>query len=275
MEKVPGTLRKILRSRNLHTVCESARCPNLGRCFGKGIATFMIMGDICTRSCGFCAVSHGDPRPIDPDEPGHIAEMVEELRLRHAVITSVTRDDLPDGGASHFVAVISELRRGTCNDIRIEVLTPDFNGDRGSIKAVLNAFPDVFNHNLETVRRLTSKVRSRADYDRSLGVLGYAKDYKPDIVVKSGFMVGLGETEGEIFMTLQDLSEVGCDVVTIGQYLRPSMAHLTVKRYVEPNDFKRYKNHGESIGIKHVFAGPLVRSSYMAEEVFAQISKGL
>lgn len=296
-------IKRSLRSRSLHTVCESAGCPNICECFQRKTATFMIMGNICTRDCGFCAVNHGIPGPLNPDEPGQVAEMARDLDLRHVVVTSVTRDDLPDGGASHFAAtigairallhhnVVAGLRAGHKQVINalhgghkgpplhgdtvgkkgraltIEVLTPDFNGDRGPIQGVLDAGPDVFNHNLETVERLTKKVRSRADYNRSLNVLKYVRGASENIVVKSGLMVGLGERDEEIYRTLEDLADAGCDIVTIGQYLRPSRRHLAVERYVEPKCFTGYKEYGESVGIKLVFADPLVRSSYMAEEV--------
>lgn len=277
-------MKEKLRSHSLNTVCESAKCPNLHECFERKTATFMIMGNTCTRNCGFCAVGHGETGPLDPDEPRQVAQMVKELGLRHVVITSVTRDDLPDGGAAHFAAVIeaastSFARRG----LIIELLTPDFNGNEKSIKTVLDAGPDIFNHNLETVERLTPEVRSRASYAGSLKVLKYAAEYaKTDLhlrgggrlIVKSGLMLGLGEEEEEIKATLEDLAGAGCDIVTIGQYLRPSGAHLPVKRYLEPDVFRRYKAYGERIGIKRVFAGPLIRSSYMAEEVFKALGPG-
>jgi len=320
-------LKRNLRQKSLHTVCESAKCPNLGECFGEGRATFMILGDVCTRECRFCAVEGGTPTPVDPDEPQKIAHMVAELGLKHVVLTSVTRDDLPDGGADHFALTIDAIRNirrhcdpepvegeaiqrnrlrhplenNSChppaldtsssgltggstivetldspikseNDdsgIRIEILTPDFNLDRNAINIVLDAKPDIFNHNVETVERLTASVRNKADYRRSLDVLRYASDKSEGkIVIKSGIMVGLGETDEEIHKTLDDMKSAGCQIVTIGQYLRPSMKHLPVMRYVEPKTFDCYKSYGESIGLDAVFAGPLVRSSYMAEEVF-------
>lgn len=273
-------IKRSLREKSLHTVCESARCPNLPECFGKKTATFMIMGDVCTRNCGFCAVSTGVPGPLDLCEPRNIAEMVTDLGLKHVVVTSVTRDDLPDGGASHFAKTIREIR---CRQLTtgnhqqsIEVLTPDFNGDTGALDSVLAASPDVFNHNLETVERLSKRIRNRADYDRSLSVLKYAANARRhcnDIVIKSGLMVGLGETDREVFETIRDLRDIGCRVVTIGQYLRPSREHLPVERYVEPEVFKRYKEFGQELGIDYVFAGPLVRSSYMAGEVFENLTE--
>lgn len=260
-------LKKGLRSRALHTVCESARCPNLGECFNKKTATFMIMGDTCTRSCSFCAVKHGTPDKWDQTEPNSIARFVAELDLRHVVITSVTRDDLPDGGASHFASTINTIR-GKCGCVeKIEVLTPDFNGRTDLIKTVLDAGPDIFNHNIETVRRLSVGVRNNADYDRSLAVLRFAAGYQKNTLIKSGLMVGLGETDDEVLGTMTDLKGAGCSIVTVGQYLRPSRKNLAVERYVEPETFTIYKEYGDSIGIPFVFAGPFVRSSYMAGEI--------
>lgn len=259
-----------LRSRSLHTVCESAKCPNICECFEKNRAAFMIMGDICTRNCGFCAVKTGNPLPLNRQEPERIARMSVEMRLNHVVITSVTRDDLPDGGAHHFSATIKAIRN-VGNSLSIEVLTPDFNGNEDALKTVLNTRPDVFNHNLETVEVLSQKVRSGANYQRSLSVLRFARGYATTSKIKSGIMVGLGETDSEILKTLDDLAAVGCNIVTIGQYLRPSMKNSEVKRYVKPEKFEEYKKYGEVKGIDFVFAGPLVRSSYMADSSFDKL----
>lgn len=266
-------IKRDLRCNSLHTVCESAKCPNIGECFSRKTATFMILGDVCTRNCAFCAVNNGAPNDPDPDEPGKIAEMVEKLGLKHVVITSVTRDDLPDGGAAHFAAVIRTLRQTENFSGSIEVLTPDFSGDKTAIKNVLDAGPDIFNHNLETVRRLSKTVRNKADYDQSLAVLAFAGRFPGNIYIKSGLMVGLGETDAEILKTLDDLRAAGCNIVTIGQYLRPSLSNLPVDRYVEPALFEKYREYGESIGIEYVFSGPLVRSSYLADSSFDVLKK--
>lgn len=259
-----------LRKRSLHTVCEEARCPNLSECFSRGTATFMILGNICTRSCGFCNVRHierplGDiSLPVDREEPANIAAMVRELGLRHAVITSVTRDDLPDEGSGHFASVIDAIRKNPEN-ITIEVLTPDFHARPDCIGRVCGAGPDIFNHNIETVRRITPIVRSNADYERSLNVLRWVKGHYPHITVKSGIMVGLGETREEVLETLKDLCNVSCEIVTIGQYLAPSRKNLPVVEYLSQDVFEEFKVKGEELGIKHVFSGPFIRSSYMAE----------
>lgn len=257
-----------LRRRGLHTVCEEARCPNKGECFKRGTATFLIMGNVCTRSCGFCSVRSGVPGPLDADEPSRVAQQVREMGLKHAVVTSVTRDDLPDGGAEHFSRTICEIRKlspGTT----IEVLTPDFDGREADIRTVCDARPHVFNHNVETVERLTPGIRNKASYRRSLEVLRMARHSANDESrkIKSGIMVGLGETEEEVIRTLMDLKNAGCDIVTIGQYLRPTKGSLPVKEYVHPDIFKKYELMGAKIGIKHMFCGPFVRSSYMAERV--------
>lgn len=256
-------MKRRLRSRSLHTVCEEARCPNAGECFARGTAAIMILGDRCTRRCGFCAVGHGSPLPPDPDEPGRVAEEVLALSLVHAVITSVTRDDLPDGGASHFAETIRAIRK-LSPETRIEVLVPDFEGRERDVLSVCEAGPDIFNHNLETVERLTGTVRSGASYERSLRVLGMAKGRA---TVKSGLMVGLGETDAEIDAALSDLASTGVEVVTIGQYLPPSKVALPVARYVEPEKFREYEVMGLKHGIKRMFCGPLVRSSYLADKV--------
>ncbi len=253
-----------LRSQRLHTVCEEARCPNLTECFTRGVATIMIGGDICTRSCRFCAVKTGRPRPLDPDEPENAARMVTEMDLRHVVITSVDRDDLTDGGVAHWAATVRAIR-GLRPQVVVEVLTPDFDANTDLIDAVCLAEPHIFNHNLETTRRLTPQVRSRARYDRSLSVLRRVADQFPHIPVKSGIMVGLGETRDEIFEAIRDLQAAGCTLITIGQYLQPTQAHLPVARYIPPGEFQEYRDYAASIGVHKIFAGPFVRSSYMAD----------
>lgn len=258
-------MKRQLRNRGLHTVCEEARCPNIGECFRRGTATIMILGDVCTRRCGFCAISHGAPAPVDPVEPLRVAGQVRDLKLRHAVVTSVTRDDLPDGGAAHFSATIRAIRE-ICPETTIEVLTPDFDGREADICTVCEAAPDVFNHNIETVERLTPEVRSKASYRRSLAVLSAARRFLPKNRIKSGIMVGLGETAGEVEATLIDLRTAGCDIVTIGQYLAPSKRALPVVEYVVPETFREYEEKGLKHGIKYMFCGPFVRSSYLADQ---------
>ena len=262
-------IKKILKELNLHTVCVEAKCPNLGQCWGEGTATFMILGDICTRYCKFCATKTGNPRGIvDKDEPRRVAIAVQEMDLDYVVITSVTRDDLPDGGASIFRQTIEEIRK-IKPDVYIEVLVPDFGGVRENIKTVIEAEPTVFAHNVEVVRRLTPLVRDRrASYEKSLSVLNIAKELIPDILTKSGFMVGLGETFDEVIETMRDLRQKGVDFLTIGQYLKPSPKHLEVDRYVTPEEFKVYEKIGLDMGFKYVASGPLVRSSYRAGEFF-------
>jgi lipoyl synthase len=258
----------LLAASGLHTVCAGARCPNLPECFGRGTATFMILGDTCTRACRFCAVPTGKPQPADPDEPRRVADAAARMGLKHAVITSVTRDDLEDGGAGMFAATIravrDRLRRTT-----IEVLTPDFGGESKNLSTVLAGGPHVFNHNLETVRRLQPHVRPAADYDRSLGVLREAARWSPRPAVKSGLMVGLGESDAEIVAALQDLRAAGCDLLTIGQYLAPSKQHLPVARYVRQAEFDGYAEAARAFGFRAVAAGPLVRSSYRAGALYA------
>ena len=260
-------LRRILRELRLTTVCEEARCPNLGECFARPTATFMIAGDRCTRRCGFCAVDTARPGPLDADEPARIAEAVRRLELRHVVITAVARDDLADGGAEHFAATIRAVR-AAAPVARIEVLTPDFKDREGPLRTVLAAEPDVFNHNLETVPRLSPTVRPQAGYRRSLHVLAEAKRIRPEGATKSGIMVGLGETPEEIREVMTDLRSADCDLLTIGQYLRPTRDHLPVLAYVTPEVFAEYARLGRSLGFRHVAAGPLVRSSYHAEATF-------
>ncbi|MCC6483763.1 MAG: lipoyl synthase [Armatimonadetes bacterium] len=249
----------------LHTVCESARCPNLGECWTRGTATFMIMGDVCTRSCRFCAVKTGRPEPLDPGEPSRLAEAARRMKLRHVVITSVTRDELPDGGASHFASCIQAVYEAIPG-VTVEVLTPDFKGAWSGVETVLRARPAIYNHNLETVRRLTKKVRVQARYDRSLDVLRMAFEIDPTIPTKSGIMLGLGEELEEILETLQDMRRVGVSILTLGQYLRPSEDHLPIERWVTPEEFDWLKDEGYKMGFRHVVSGPLVRSSYHAEE---------
>lgn len=258
-------IRSLLNDHRLHTVCESASCPNIGECFSKQTLTFMILGNICTRNCTFCGVAKGAPLPPDPDEPQRIAQAVRKLNLNYVVITSVTRDDLPDGGASHFATVINTVH---CSlfPVHIEVLIPDFQGDENAQKTVLDANPYVLNHNLETVPRLYSKIRPQADYQRSLELLHRAKNYSQErVYTKSGFMVGLGESWEEIVQVLADLHSVKCNIVTIGQYLPPSRNQVKPERYVLPEEFAALKRIGEKLGLK-VKAGPFVRSSYQANE---------
>ena len=256
-----------LRRLRLHTVCESARCPNIHECFGRGAATFMILGDTCTRSCGFCAVPRGRPRALDPGEPENVARMAADLRLRYVVITSVNRDELGDGGAAHWADTVRAVRR-KLPAARIEVLTPDFCGKLDALRTVLAAAPDIFNHNVETVPRLYRQVRPQADYRQSLQVLAAARCFAPRFLIKSGLMLGLGETRTEVEQVLRDLRAAGCDVATLGQYLQPSRNRLPVAEYLAPEAFEQYRRFGLSLGFREVFSGPLVRSSYMADRVF-------
>ena len=258
----------LVRGLRLHTVCEEAHCPNIGDCWSQRTATFMIMGDTCTRHCGFCAVNTGRPGAVDPDEPARLAQASAEMGLRHVVVTSVTRDDLPDGGASHFAAVILAIRAAIAG-ATVEVLIPDFQGDRAALATVLAARPDVLNHNLETVRRLQRSVRPRANYDRSLGVLEAARELAPAIATKSGLMVGLGETAAEVVAALRDLRAVGCELITVGQYLRPSERHLPIDRFYTPAEFQSLRAEADALGFRHVACAPLVRSSYHAHEAIA------
>lgn len=264
--------RSLLDELKLHTVCESAKCPNHWECWSKGTATFMIAGDRCTRACGFCAVSTAKPLALEADEPARVAEATRRMKLRHVVITAVARDDLQDGGAEHFRQTIESVR-ALNPGIVIEVLTPDFLDRDASIDAVLAANPEIFNHNLETVRRLTPSVRSRATYDRSLSVLGKVKTKRGDTIhTKSGIMLGLGETEEELFTAMRDLRQVNCDILTLGQYLQPTLKHLPVAEFVSPERFAQYKHVAEDLGFKHVASGPMVRSSYHADEFHVPIS---
>jgi lipoyl synthase len=258
-------LKTELRRLNLHTVCESARCPNLHECFHRGTATFMILGNLCTRGCGFCSVPKSrNPGALDPDEPDHVARMASAMRLKHVVITSVNRDDLADGGSEHFSATVREVR-AALPEARVEVLTPDFQGDLTAVARVLDAGPDIFNHNMETVPRLYRRVRPQADYRQSLDVLEFAKQHRPSALTKSGAMLGLGETADEVHQLMRDLRDADVDVVTLGQYLQPTRRNLPVIEYMPPAQFDAHRDFGLSLGFKTVFSGPLVRSSYMAD----------
>jgi len=260
-------VKSILRRRGLNTVCESARCPNMGECFSKPTATFLILGTLCTRGCGFCDIEGGSaPSPPDVNEPENIARAAKELGLSHVVITSVTRDDLDDGGASHFSLTIQAIR-GSMAPIFIEVLTPDFGGERGSLATVLDAGPDIFNHNIETVPSLYPVVRPRADYATSLALLKEAGEWK--VMRKSGIMVGLGEKRGEVAAVMEDLREAGCEALTIGQYLQPGKGALPVREYVRPEVFSHYEEVGRAMGFTQIHSAPFVRSSYNAEESFS------
>jgi lipoic acid synthetase len=262
-----------MRSHGLHTVCEEARCPNRGECFARGTATFLLLGDVCTRACGFCDIANGKPAAVDPMEPWRVKAAVEEMALRFVVLTSVDRDDLPDGGAAHFAATIGAVR--TLEPLPgIEVLTPDFLGRFDSLRVVVEAKPDVFNHNVETVPRLYAGVRRGAKLDRSLGLLSAAKILDPDLTTKSGFMLGLGEREDEVRSLMEQMRKAAVDIVTIGQYLRPSRENLPVVEYVRPEVFDRHREFGEALGFRHVFAGPFVRSSYRAEEALLAAGSG-
>jgi lipoic acid synthetase len=258
--------RALLDELKLHTVCQSAMCPNHWECWSKGTATFMIAGERCTRACGFCAVTTARPLPLEVDEPARVAEATRRMRLSHVVITAVARDDLPDGGANHFRQTIENVRELNPKTV-IEVLTPDFNGRDDEIEMVLSARPHIFNHNLETVRRLTPSVRSRATYDRSLSVLRKVKAKKgAQIYTKSGLMLGLGEREDELITALEDLRRAGCNILTLGQYLQPTLRHLPVIDYITPEKFDEYGKRARELGFEHVASGPMVRSSYHADE---------
>ncbi|OGQ78179.1 MAG: lipoyl synthase [Deltaproteobacteria bacterium RIFCSPLOWO2_12_FULL_60_19] len=266
--RAPGSanylqLKRILRDRSLHTVCEEARCPNIGECWAHNTATFLILGDICTRGCRFCAIGKGKPVLLDPEEPRNVALSVKDLGLQHIVVTSVDRDDLPDGGSAHFAKTvfwIKSLNPG----IRVEVLIPDFKGDESAVETVVRSGIDVLNHNVETVPRLYKKVRPGSVYQRSLDVLKAAKSIRAEVLTKSGLMLGVGEAMDEVMATLRDLREMKCDIVTIGQYLQPSTDQLPVERYVTPDEFQQLKADAQQLGFRHVESGPLVRSSYHA-----------
>jgi lipoic acid synthetase len=258
-------LKRLMRDQKLSTICEDAKCPNIGECWNAGTATFMILGDICTRSCGFCAVATGRPHELDLLEPLRIANTVKSLALEYVVITSVNRDDLVTGGAEIFAACIRTIRRNDPN-VRVEVLLPDFKGNWGALQTVVDARPFVLNHNIETVPRLYRQVRPQAVYVRSLELIRRAKQAAPDMLTKSGFMVGLGETHDELFAIMRDLREHGCDILTIGQYLRPTLQHLPIDRYYDPAEYEAFRAYGRELGFTHVEAGPLVRSSYHADK---------
>jgi lipoic acid synthetase len=268
-----GAVEDLMRGERLVTVCEEARCPNLGECWSKGTATFMIMGDTCTRSCRFCAVKTGRGLPLDPDEPRRLALAAKQLNLKHVVVTSVNRDELPDGGSNHFAEVIRQLRQELPNST-VEVLTPDFRGRRFAIETVCEAHPDVFNHNTETVPRLYRTVRPQAKYARSLDFLRTVKEIDPSIYTKSGIMLGLGETEDEVIEVLRDWKDAGVDAVTLGQYLKPGKGYLDVVEYLHPTRFDRYKEIAEEIGFLYVASGPFVRSSYNAIDFSNKFLRG-
>ena len=258
-------MKSMLEGLSLATICEEAECPNIGECFRQRTATFLILGRACTRNCCFCAVEHGTPAPVDSQEPHHLVQAVRQLDLRHVVITSVTRDDLPDGGAAHFAACVTAVHDNA--SAIVEVLVPDFQGDEAALRTILNSHPEVFGHNLEVVPRLYPQLRSRASYERSLRLLKRAKELRADTRVKSGLMVGVGEAEQEVLDVLSDLRAVGCDLVTIGQYLRPSAAHYPVIEYVHPETFDRYTQAARRMGFQGVMCGPFVRSSFHAGEL--------
>ncbi len=259
------TVRKILKTKCLNTVCENARCPNKNECYTKNTATFLIMGGNCTRNCKYCNISCAKPEPLDLEEPKHVAEAVQALGLKYAVITSVTRDDLPDGGAEHFANCIYEIRK-LCPDTKIEILTPDFKGNKESLDKIIKAHPDVFNHNIEAVKDIFKTVRPQGDYDCSINVLKYIKE-NSDIKTKSGLIIGLGETFEQIEQTLTDLKSAGCDIVTIGQYIQPSKQHFKVAKYYIPEEYDELKSLAKKAGIRNYQIGPLVRSSYRASEL--------
>ena len=261
-------VKSVMRANGLHTVCEEARCPNRGECFARGTATFLLLGDVCTRACGFCDIANGKPLPVDPLEPVRVRAAVQRMALQFVVLTSVDRDDLPDGGAAHFAETIRAVR-AIDPPPGVEVLTPDFRGRRASVETVVAAKPEVFNHNVETVPRLYRDVRRGASLERSLTLLSTVKDLDPAMTTKSGFMLGLGEQPDEVSELLRRLRGARVDIVTIGQYLRPSRENLPVVEYVRPEVFERLREDGEAIGFRHVFAGPFVRSSYRAEEALA------
>ncbi|MFZ5559976.1 MAG: lipoyl synthase [Pseudomonadota bacterium] len=273
----PGEVQRIkglLREQKLHTVCEEAACPNLPECFGGGTATFMIMGDICTRRCPFCDVAHGRPNALDADEPRHLAETVRNLKLKYVVVTSVDRDDLKDGGARHFVDCITETR-ALNPETKIEILVPDFRGRMDiALRLMTECPPDVFNHNIETVPRLYRAIRPGSDYRHSLTLLQRFKQERPDVATKCGLMAGIGETREEIFAVLDDLRAHGVDLVTIGQYLQPSRQHAPVDRFVTPDEFREYAEYGRRLGFRNIWSGPMVRSSYHADLQFAGVGVG-
>jgi lipoic acid synthetase len=266
--KAPGSpnylrLKRILRERNLHTVCEEARCPNIGECWGNKTATFLILGDTCTRGCRFCAIDKGKPLALDPEEPRNVALVVKDLGLDHIVVTSVNRDDLPDGGSSHFAKTVFWIKR-LSPGIRVELLVPDFDGNLAAVKTVVDSGIEILNHNIETVPRLYGKVRPGHTYECSVNILKTAKTLRPEVLTKTGMMLGVGETRDEVMATLHDLRENDVDIVTLGQYLQPSPKLLKVERYLHPDEFKEFKTAADKLGFRHVESGPLVRSSYHA-----------
>jgi len=268
--RVMVPMEKLLDGLSLHTICESALCPNVAECFSRKTATFLILGDVCTRRCSFCAVKKGQPLPVDGKEPQHLLEAVEKLNLSYVVVTSVTRDDLSDGGASQFVKTINMLHQKR-KGVVVEVLVPDFLGSAESLRAIVEARSDVVNHNVETVPRLYSEVRPEADYSRSLKLLSMAKKLNPDIVTKSGLMLGLGETKEEVVKVMEDLRGVNCDLLTIGQYLQPSSEHHSVSRYVSPEEFSEFEGISKNLGFAGSASAPLVRSSFKASELHAEV----
>lgn len=259
------TVRNILKNHCLNTVCENARCPNKNECYTKQTATFLIMGNICTRNCRYCNITGGIPEALNENEPKEVAKAIKELGLKYAVITSVTRDDIPDGGAEHFAKTIEEIRK-ISPETKIEILTPDFNGDKNSLDIIIKAMPEVFNHNIETTKQVFKKARPKGNYQTSLKVLEYIKN-NSDIKTKSGLMVGLGETFEEIEETFNDLKNVGCDILTVGQYIQPSKKHLEVEKYYTLEEFEKIKTLAKKVGFKNFQIGPLVRSSYMAKDL--------
>ena len=273
MQKI-AAMKAMFRGARLHTVCESAHCPNLGQCWGEGVATFMILGGTCTRACRFCAVPAGRADAVEADEPQHVAEAVQQLKLRYVVVTSVARDDLADEGAGHFAATIAAIRALT-PQVKIEVLIPDFSAKEESLRILSLAAPEVISHNIECVRRLSAHIRPQADHDRSLTVLRRFRQLNPNIFVKSSFMVGLGETEAEILELMRELLEAGCQILTIGQYLAPTQAkrHVPIERFVTPEEFERLRRLGLDMGFKYIESGPLVRSSFIAEKGYREALK--
>ena len=266
-------LRERFRAEKLHTVCEEARCPNIGDCWERGTATFMILGDICTRACAYCAVTTGLPQGLDLQEPIRLAETVQRLELKYVVITSVNRDDLPDGGAFIFAQCVKQIRNRT-PDCKVELLIPDFQGNWDALASTMESSPDTLNHNIETVRRVFRRVRPKGDYDQSLELIRRVKEISPGSVTKSGMMVGLGETWDEIMETMRDLRTVGCDLLTVGQYLRPSQKHAPISKWYTPAEFNELRLEGEALGFHHVASGPLVRSSYHADEQHEAAASG-
>jgi len=278
--RIPGgetyfEVRRILQSHKLNTICEDAMCPNIAECWGTHrTATFMILGDICTRACAFCAVTSGKPTELDLAEPSRVAAAIADLKLRHAVITSVDRDDLADGGASIFAALVRQIRRRDSN-VKIELLTPDFQGSLDSVRVIAEAGPDIFSHNIETPRRLYPSIRFKSDYDTSFGLLKAAKQMNATMFIKTGIMVGLGEETSEVLDVMHDALNAGVEIFTIGQYLRPSPKHAEIKKYYHPDEFSEFRDYGRRLGLRWVFAGPLVRSSYHAEDVFSQATASI